>query len=207
MKYFLALNVVLCSFLCGSCQEPQKSLELGIYGLYMPQNKNSQQLFPIPYLDFRYHRLHFFPRYNFDLLRTATFNVCYDMYKNKDWNAFFTPSLGWMAGAIVGPMAGFQASFTKEKIQFYGINQYLFGLDNTRNQTNFYTWSEITYRLSPYFQPGLSAFIRHFTHTNTTFQDYGIEIISEYKKMKATIYLMNPWDNKIYSFIGVSYKF
>lgn len=183
-------------------------LDAGIYALFQPQKfyKSSTQWFAIPYADMSYKRLHLFPRYNFDLLNTGSINFCYDALQSKDKNSFFTPSLGYAWGQATGPIAGFQASFVRENFQFYGINQYLFCTDQ-KNLQNWYTWSEVNYKIFKYLRPGFSIFLRHFTQTHAVFFDFGPVFIGEYKKARISAYLMNIWNEKRYVFIGISYSF
>jgi len=178
-----------------------------MYALYLPNKyyKNGQELFPIPYVDLSYKKIHFFYRYNFDLLNTASINLGYDLFKNKQETILITPSIGWMYNQANGPIGGFQLSVKYKKWQLYGINQFLYALNDTK-LINWYTWSEINYKVHALFRPGASIFARHFTETNTLYFDLGTVFISELNKFSFSIYLMNPWNEKFYSFIGVSYK-
>ncbi|MDX2195897.1 MAG: hypothetical protein NW207_05725 [Cytophagales bacterium] len=108
-----------------------------------------------------------------------------------------------MLGEYQGLMGGFQYNISYKNINIYGINQYLHANDMPKNA---YTWSETTYKIRPLIQPGLSAFLRYFMHHQSLNQDYGLEYVAEIKYLRISLYVMNPWNERIYSFIGISLK-
>jgi hypothetical protein len=147
-------------------------------------------------------------RYNYEDLQTASLFAGYSFSDDAhavNWELI--PMLGIAFGNTKAILPGLTTNLSYKQINFSSQNEYAFDLDD--EQSNFfYSWSELTYTLKPWFEPGIVAQKSKLYKTGREI-DRGFMINSNFlPKSTLSAYLFDPFDQeRRFYLLGLSFQF
>lgn len=98
-------------------------------------------------------KLHAEARYNYEAQRTGSLWVGYNLSAGKKVVLEATPMIGGVFGNVNGLAPGLQFTVTRNKVQMYSANEYVFDAA-TKAGNFFYTWTQLTYSPVQWFKTG-----------------------------------------------------
>lgn len=122
---------------------------LSVSGYIVPQGKSYVQ----PTFMGDRGKLHAEARYNYEAQRTGSLWVGYNLSAGKKLLLEATPMIGGVFGNVNGLAPGLQFTVTRNKVQMYSANEYVFDVA-TKAGNFFYTWTQLTYSPVQWFKTG-----------------------------------------------------
>lgn len=149
--------------------------------------------------------LHLEARYNFEGLQTGSLWVGYNLSAGKKLTFEATPMIGGVFGKVNGIAPGLEITATYKKVQFYSSNEYVFDT-NTKAGNFFYTWTQLTYSLVPWFEAG---YVTQRTRAYQTALDIqrGPLVQFNYKKATFSTQIFNIGETDPVLAFSVGYTF
>ncbi|HEU4386211.1 MAG TPA: hypothetical protein VFV34_00340 [Blastocatellia bacterium] len=101
-------------------------------------------------------KLHLEARYNYESQETGSLWVGYNFSRGENLVFEVTPMLGGVFGELNGVAPGYLCSLTYKKLDFSSQGEYVI-TPGHREDSFFYTWSELGYSPLPWFRAGVVA--------------------------------------------------
>jgi hypothetical protein len=157
-----------------------------------------------PSVDADHGRLHLEARQNYEALNTASLwgGANFSGGTTVAWEV--TPMLGAVFGATAGIAPGVKASLDWRKLEAYGENEYVIDA-NSRGDSFFYNWSELTLAPAEWFGFGLVTERTRVYRSDREINRGGMARISV-THMDITAYLFDPDKDKRFV-LAVEVKF
>ena len=155
-----------------------------------------------------YKNLYVETRWNYEDLQTFTLLGGYSFSNdqhNFQWELI--PMLGFAAGNTNAVIPALKLDLSYKKLGLYSDLEYAFSVDD-KSSNYFYVWSEFTYAVKDWFQPGLVAQRTRLFKTAREI-DRGFMINSNFlARLTLSGYLFDPFDKgKTFYVLGLNYAF
>lgn len=184
-----------------NASSPHWSYNLSLAGYLVPQD----QSYASPTFTADGAWTHLEARYNYEGLQTASLWFGYDFSVGKKFQLEFTPMIGGVFGKTNGIAPGYELTISYRRVQLYSASEYVFDTGN-RNNSFFYTWTEIGYSPVKWFRLGAAAQRTRIYQTGLDVQRGPLVGVS-FKKTSFTTYVFNPgWTQPTWVF-SLSYSF
>jgi hypothetical protein len=143
--------------------------------------------------------LHLEARYNYEALNTGSLWLGYNLSFGRTLVLDVTPMLGGVFGDLTGVAPGYTASLSWHRLSLSSQGEFVFDTGNSTG-SYFYTWSELSYSLLPWFRAGLVVQRTKLYHTNLDIQR-GLLVGFNYKSLEFTTYMFNAgWTEPTFVF-------
>ena len=147
-------------------------------------------------------------RYNYEDIKTFSVLAGYS-FGNED-KAFqweLVPMAGFCVGNTNAFLPALETNFIYKKLTLYSENEYAIDM-NSKADNFFYSWSELTYKITDWLQPGTVAQRTRLYQTGREI-DRGFMVVSEFlPKASFTAYLFDPFDkSSIFFVLSLTYNF
>jgi hypothetical protein len=133
--------------------------------------------------------LHLEARYNDEALETGSLWAGYNFSAGKKLVLDVTPMVGSVFGNLNGVAPGYLITLTYKRVQLYSQGEYVFDTQS-RGNSFFYNWNQITYSLLNWLEVGLVTQRTRVYHTSLDVQR-GVLVGFSYKKLHFTTNVFN----------------
>ena len=133
--------------------------------------------------------LHLEARYNDEALETGSLWAGYNFTTGKKLVLDATPMVGGVFGNLNGVAPGYLITLTYKRVQLYSQGEYVFDTQS-RGNSFFYCWNQITYPLLNWLEVGLVTQRTRVYHTSLDVQR-GVLVGFSYKKVHLTTNVFN----------------
>ncbi|ULQ53302.1 hypothetical protein [Flavihumibacter fluvii] len=155
-----------------------------------------------------YHNIYAEARYNYEDLQTFSLFAGYSFSNDRhavEWELI--PMAGFAMGNTKAFLPGMEATLQYKRFNFTTQTEYAVNLEN-KTDNFFYTWSEFTYTILPWLEPGIVV-QRSKLYKSGREVDRGLMLNAVFlPKATASAYFFDPFDpSRRFFIIGLNYSF
>jgi len=181
----------------------QWEYNLVVDGYILPSTDGNSYASPVFTADRKW--LHLEARYNYEDRQTGSTWIGYNFSVGKTVTLTFTPMIGGVFGNTTGVAPGYEVGVAYKKLSLTIDGEYVFDTRNS-NGSFFYSWTELTYSPTDWFDFGYVAQRTKAYHTSLDIQR-GFLVGFSHKNAEFTTYVFNAGWTTPTVVLEAGYKF